>query len=289
MFGGWTHSSFTGGVILTTKTTRMNKMRETNAKVWWTCLCCIQTACKKSEFQISGFSPFKRPSGKFERAIHLRHCWKLNQNIQKTSFCTLFPPNNSPNMLLSGTTKTWDNFKFSLLTCNVKKGCSFICGALVFCWHRTPPKLGRLQSALPDVLWKEALIHHLWCLGLCWHRTPPKLEQLQGALPQLLWKEALLHYQSCPGLCWHRTQPAIGQLQSVHDKQLRVEACVHCLSCLGLCWHPSQPEIGQLQCSQNKQLGVEALLHCLSCLGLYWHPSQPEIGQLQGALCEQQW
>ena len=32
----------------------------------------------------------------------------------------------------------------------------------------TQPEIGQLQGALAQLLCKEALLHHLWCLGLCW-------------------------------------------------------------------------------------------------------------------------
>ena len=37
------------------------------------------------------------------------------------------------------------------------------------------------SCSLLQLLPKEALIHHLFCLGLCWHRTRPEIGQLQGA------------------------------------------------------------------------------------------------------------
>ena len=61
---------------------------------------------------------------------------------------------------------------------------SIICGAFfVFCWHRTPPKIGQLQDAHSELLWKGALFRHVWCLGLCWHPTQPEIGRLQGAPP----------------------------------------------------------------------------------------------------------
>ena len=67
-----------------------------------------------------------------------------------------------------------------------KKAMLIICGALVVCWHRTPPKIGQLQGAHSELPWKEALLHCLSCLGLCWHPTRPEIGQLQCALSELL-------------------------------------------------------------------------------------------------------
>ena len=61
-------------------------------------------------------------------------------------------------------------FQIAIAGRQCKKAMLIICGALVFCWHRTAPKNGRL---------------HLSCLGLCWHRTQPAIGQLQGAHSEL--------------------------------------------------------------------------------------------------------
>ena len=98
-------------------------------------------------------------------------------------------------------------------------------------------KNGQFQGAHSELLWIEALLHHLFGLGPCWHPTPPEVGQLQDAHSELLCKEALLHQMFGLGPCWHRTQPAPGQLQGAHSDLLRREASVHRLSGLGLCWH----------------------------------------------------
>ena len=78
-----------------------------------------------------------------------------------------------------------DNLKVPILGCNVKRCHSIICCALVFVGTPSPPELGQLQSALPELQCKEVSFHHLSCLGLCLHLTPPELGQLQSALPEL--------------------------------------------------------------------------------------------------------
>ena len=136
---------------------------------------------------------------------------------KKTSVSTVFPIDT---WLLSGTTKKSDNLKVPILSCYEKRCHSIICGALIFCWHLTPTKNGRLQGAHYQLLWREVFFCSLLCQGLYWHPTPPEIGRLQGALPELQCKEALLHCLSCLDLCWHPTPPAIGQLQDSHSELL---------------------------------------------------------------------
>ena len=113
---------------------------------------------------------------------------QLEAKAKYTLCSSVFPPNT---VLVSGCIRhNQEIAQFQIdiaLHCkkDVKRRCSIIWRALVFCWHRPQLEIGQLQHCLPQQLWKEELIQYQSCLGLCWHPTPPAIGQLQGALSQL--------------------------------------------------------------------------------------------------------